>query len=298
MTKLIALAALLAALAWAVTATASWITAKKAPRALGQGTTRRAVTTAEVNRALLVAHLRTALAGSFAIIMFASMFRVSAGLSGQAGLTAVLLAGLSASGGLLLFSALPAKKLPPQQLAPVAQFNKRAVSVPVAVLLAFAAFVTATSAAAPEYLPWSRGIPPLLTALALAGSALLAGRRLTTTMSLPDPRMNELDQRWRELSLKNLTTFTSGALLGSLGGTLLAASLGMPSTTAASAPAWTATSAAAGATADAAAGAIAGTAAGAALLAAGVVLLVIAGKGALALSSHVRRALAESNRIN
>ncbi len=282
MTKLIALAALLAALAWAVMAAASWITAKKALRALGHGATPRAVTTGEVNRALLLAQLRTALAAAFGIVMFASMFRVSVGLSGQAGLTAILIAGLSASGGLLLFSALPAKKLPARQLAPLAQFNKRALAVPAVILLAFAAFVTATGAAAPEYLPWTRGVPPLLAALALAGSSLLAGRRLITTRSLPDPRMGGLDQRWRELSLQNLITFTSGALLSSLGGTVLAAGLSLQSVTAASAPP-SATIIAAG---------------GAALLAAGVVLFVIAAKAALELRLHVRRALAGSNRIN
>lgn len=263
MTKLIALIALLAALAWGVTATASWISKRKAPKALGPGSTPRPVTSAEVDRAMFLAQLRTAAGVAFALVMFGSLFRVSVGLSGQAGLTAVLTAGLSASGGLLLFSALPAKKLdasPP--LLP-----KLALALPAASLLAFAAFITAAGIAGPDLLAWQNGLPALLAALAMAGSALLALLRLKTTASLPDPRMAALDKKWRTCSAHDLATFTSGALLASLGGTALAASGTGPAS-----PAWTTVC----------------LAGGAALAVAGVVLLVLAAKGALTLRTRVK----------
>lgn len=272
MTKLIALTALLAALAWGVTATASWISRRKAPKALGPGSTPRPVTSDEVDRAMVVAQLRTAAGVAFALLMFGSLFRVSVGLSGQAGLTAVLTAGLSASGGLLLFSALPAKKLPPaaapadpQKAAPL--LPRLALVPPAAILLAFAAFITSAGIAGPDLLAWQNGAPALLAALAIAGSALLALHRLKTAASLPDPRMATLDKKWRACSALDLTTFTSGALLASLGGTALAAS-----GAAASSPIWTTVC----------------LAGGAALLVAGVVLLVLAAKGALTLRTRVK----------
>lgn len=272
MTKLIALIALLAALAWGVTATASWISKRKAPRALGPGSTPRPVTSAEVDRAMVVAQLRTAAGAAFAMLMFGSLFRVSVGLSGQAGLTAVLTAGLSASGGLLLFSALPAKKLPsttaladPQKAPPL--LPKLALVLPAAILLAFAAFITSAGIAGPDLLAWHNGVPALLAALAIAGSALLALHRLKTAASLPDPRMAALDKKWRACSARDLTTFASGALLASLGGTALAASAA-----ATSSPLWT----------------TACLAGGAALAVAGVMLLVLAAKGALTLRTRVK----------
>lgn len=263
MTKLIALIALLAALAWGVTATASWISKRKAPKALGPGSTPRPVTATEVDRAMFVAQLRTAAGVAFALVMFGSLFRVSVGLSGQAGLTAILTAGLSASGGLLLFSALPAKRLdasPP--LLP-----KLVLVLPAAILLIFAAFIATAGVAGPDLLTWQNGVPALLAALAIAGSALLALHRLRTAASLPDPRMAALDKKWRACSARDLTTFTSGALLTSLGGTAFAAS---GSTT--SSPIWT----------------TACLAGGAALAAAGVVLLVLATKGTLTLRTRVK----------
>ncbi|WP_269937078.1 hypothetical protein [Arthrobacter sp. HY1533] len=267
MTKLIALAALLAALAWGVTATASWISKRKAPRAIGAGGTQRPVTNAEVDRAMLTAQLRTAAGVAFALLMFTSLFRVSVGLSGQAGLTAVLTASLSASGGLLLFSALPARKLD----APTPLLAKRSMIAPAAILLAFAAFITAGGLAGPALLAWQNGAPALLTALAMAGSAVLVLQRLKATASLSDPRMASLDSQWRRLSARDLTTFTSGALLASLGGTALAVGWDASGAGTAS-PIWT----------------TACLAGGAALAAAGVVLLVLSARGALTLRTRAK----------
>lgn len=277
MTKLIALVALLAALAWTVTAAASWITARKARPALGRGKAPLAASAAEQNRALLLAQLRTVVAAVFTVAIFAAVFRFSVGISGQLGLTAVLTTKLSISAGLLLFSALPAKKVATRELGKSAAGRTlvamRTFLLPVATLVVFAAFVTVTGTAAPEYLPWHDGLPAFLAALALSASALLAGHRISTTKWLPDPRMDALDRAWRALSLRHLTTFASGTLLAGCGGTALLARLGMKGVLAAQAPAWATLSAAAGA----------------ALLAAGVVLMFIAVKGTLQLRASVRQ---------
>lgn len=267
MTKLIALIAVLAALAWAVTATASWITARKAPRMLGRGTTPLPSTKVEENRAFLLAQLRTVLAVVFTVAIFAAIFRFSVGISGQAGLTAVLTAQLSISAGLLLFSALPAKRRSPEGAAE--ETGKRSLAVGAVILLAFAAFVATAGTLAPEYLPWQEGVPALLAATALAGSALLAGRRISSMSWFQDPRMAALDQKWRRLSLQDLAGFTHGALLAGLGGTALLARLTMDPAQATGV--WTAAGAA-----------------GAALLAAGVVLMGITVKGTLQLRARVR----------
>lgn len=275
MTKLIALIAVLAALGWAVTATASWITRKKAPLAIAAGHAEKQVTAAEQGKAMLRAQLRTVTAVAFAIVMVVALFRLSIGLSGQAGLPIALIAGLSTSGGLLLHAALPATKLP----ASPPLVARRAFILPAAALLTLAAFVVANGLYASASLGWQQGAPLLLVALAVAGSAGLALRRLGTTASLPDPRMAAMDRRWRELSARNLLNFTGGTLLSYLGGTALMAGISMlniPAGVAAEAgdpvAIWGIASAAAGA--------------GAAL--AGVVLLVLAAKGTLTIRTASR----------
>ncbi|ALV45934.1 hypothetical protein MB46_11005 [Arthrobacter alpinus] len=269
MTKLIAALAILAALAWAVTATASWITKKKAPLAIASGRAPTHATAAEQNKAMLRAQLRPAAGTVFALIMFAALFRVSIGITGQAGLPTALTAGLSASGGLLLFSALPATALPATPLTagltPARQqlAAKKHFIMPFATLIAFLAFLVVSAQADASYPGWEGALPLALAALALTGSSLLALRRMAKTASLPDPRMAVLDRRWRELSARLVLTFTSGALLAYLGGTAVATGQSLLGTEPAS-PALGITS----------------LALGSALALAGVVLLVMAAKGA------------------
>lgn len=278
MSKLIALLALLVALAWAVTATASWITAKKAPRALGRGTALPAVGLAEQNRSFRGAQLRTFVAAVFTLVLFATIFRFSMAIAGQAALTAVLTAQLSSSAGLLLFSTLPARKVasgPATAGSPKESPGwtaKRSLPLTLAILLAGAALVTAAGTTAPGYLPWQNGIPALLATAALAGSALLAARRIATTHCLSDPRMGALDQKWRQLALRNLAAFTNGMALAGLGATALLARLTMGDAAAGSAGAWI----------------TAAAVAGAALAVAGVVLLAVAIQGTLTLPARMR----------
>lgn len=277
MNKLIAALAILAAVAWGVTATAAWIAKKKAPLALAAGKAPIHATTADQDKAMRRAQWRTVAALLFAAIMFAALFRISIGLSGQEGLPIAVTAGLSASGGLLLFSALPAAKLATRErLLP-----QRTIIVPAAVLaafIAFIAFVVATNLVPNLTLEKYDGVPLLLVAVLLSGAALLALHRLNTTAALPDPRMAGLDRRWREISAKNLLNFSSGAVLSFFGMAAIVTSVAMNSvaTTTVSdsiSLAWV----------------IACGAGGAALAVAGVVLLVLAVKGALTVRTAARK---------
>ncbi len=226
------------------------------------------------------AQWRTLAAIGFTATMFAALLRISVGLSGQAGLPLAMTTGLSASGGMLLFSALPATKLlAPAQAAGCGRsplLPWRAFLLPAATLAAFIAFAVATELAPDIAAVHTGAVPLLLVAAALAGSALVVLHRLATTAALPDPRMAALDRRWREISARNLLHFASGTLLTCLGtaAILAAAALNTAAGTAgaAASPDW----------------AIACTAGGAAAAAAGVVLLVLAAKGTLTIRTRVR----------
>lgn len=276
MTKLIAALAILAALAWGVTAAAQWITKKKAPLALAAGKAPLHATAAEQDKAMGRAQWRTVAALVFAAVMFAALFRISIGLSGDEGLPIAVTTGLSASGGLLLFSALPAAKLATREhLLP-----KRAFVLPAAALAAFIAFIVlivlivATALVPHLTLEKYDGVPLLLVAVLLCGAALLAFHRLNTTAALPDPRMAALDRRWRGASARNLLALTSGALLSFFGMAVIVTAVALNKTASDSVPAhW----------------AIACGAGGAALALAGVVLLILAAKGALTLRTAVRK---------
>ncbi|WP_343317930.1 hypothetical protein AAFM46_11635 [Arthrobacter sp. TMP15] len=219
MTKLIAALAILAVLAWAVTATASWISTKKAPLAIAAGRAATPVSAVQLNKAMQRAQLRAVAAIIFALVMFAALVRVSVGLSGQAGLTIALTAGLSASGGLLMYSALPAGKLPETPGQPLAAGH--ILLLPIAALILFIAYLVLHPLASSTFPTWSNSIALGLAGLALLGSMLLALRRLSTTLSLPDPRMAAFDLRWRAISATITARFTSGSLLAYLGGTLI-----------------------------------------------------------------------------
>lgn len=277
MTKLIAALAVFAALAWAVTATASWIAKKKAPRAIGPGKAAIHATPAEQDKAMAKAQWRTVAAIAFAALMFATLFRLSIGLSGQEGLPIAVTAGLSASGGLLFFSALPAAKIPADTATPPL-LPKRAFILPAAVLAAFAAFVIATALVPALASERNDGVPLLLLAVALGGSAVLVLHRLNTTRTLADPRMDAADRRWREISARNLLNFTSGAFLAYFGTAVILSTVALNAVALGTAqqetvsPTW----------------GIAGTAGGAALALAGVVLLALAAKGALTIRTAAR----------
>ncbi|MHA7305387.1 hypothetical protein ACX80E_09110 [Arthrobacter sp. TMN-49] len=272
MTKLIAALAILAALACATTATASWIAKKKAPLAIGLGRAQIQATPAELDKAMKKAQWRMVAAIAFAAVMFATLFRVSIGLSGQEGLPLAATAGLSASGGLLLFSALPAAKLPSDNARPPL-LPKLAFILPAAILAAFTAFVIVAGLVPAFTSMKNDGVPLLLMVVALGGSALLVLHRLTTTRALTDPRMSAADRRWRELSARNLLNFTNGALLAYFGTAVILAALAWGAAGAETAsPNWV----------------VAGTAGGAALALAGVVLLALAAKGSLTIRTRAR----------
>lgn len=276
MTKLIALLAVLAAVAWGITATASWITSKKAPLALAAGRVPAQPTTADENRAMMLAQWRMVAGLVFATVMFVALFRVSIGLSGQAGLTTVLIAGLSASGGLLLYAALPARRLAGTdtsmggRMSAAPLLRKRVFVLPAAVLLVYVGFVVIGGVADAPFLAWENGVPALLVAVAMAGSSLLALRHLATKASLTDPRLATIDRHWRETSAANLIRFTGGALLTHLGATAIINGLAIVNTERL-APSW----------------ATVMVTGGAALAVAGVVLLVVAAKGTLTLRATV-----------
>lgn len=283
MTKLIAALAILAMLAWGITAAAAWITKKKAPLALAAGKTALHATAADQDKAMRRAQWRTLAGAFFAAVMFAALFRISIGLSGQEGLPIAVTAGLSASGGLLLFSALPAAKLATREhLLP-----KRAFIVPAALLVAFIAFIACIVAMdlAPHLtLQKYDGVPLLLVAILLSGASLLALHRLSTTAALPDPRMAGLDRRWREIWAKNLLTFTSGALLGFFGLAAIVTSTALNAAPLNSSPLNTSVPASVPVP-----WAIACGAGGAVLAVTGVVLLVLALKGALTVRTAARK---------
>ncbi|NVM94076.1 hypothetical protein [Arthrobacter wenxiniae] len=106
MTRLIVLLAVLAVTGMAVSAVATRISRRKAPLAITAGPS--VASRSSEDRAMLAAQLRAVAGIAFAVVMFVSLFRVSIGVTGQVGLPMALTAGVSASGGLLLFSALPA----------------------------------------------------------------------------------------------------------------------------------------------------------------------------------------------
>lgn len=273
MTKLIAVLAILAALAWAVTATASWIEKKKSTLALPVGRSQASkgpapLTDSDLNRAMLRAQLPTMAGVVFSLVIFIALLRVSIGLAGQAALPLALMAGLAASGGLLLFSALPAAKLP----VDLPLVKKRQFLLPGAILLAYLAFLVVSTLAPTGTATgdWAGVAPLALAVVMLTGTVLLALRRLSTTASLPDPRMTSIDRRWRELSAAHLVTFTSGALLTYLGGT--AAFTGQ--SLLGSSPTW----------------GIAALTVGILLGLAGVVLLALAAKGALTIRAASKSA--------
>jgi hypothetical protein len=323
MTRLIVLLAVLAVAGMAVSATAAWFSRRKAPRAITAGPA-VAPKSAE-DRAMLAAQLRAVAGIAFAVVMFTALFRVSIGVTGQVGLPLALTAGVSASGGLLLYSALPAGRRQaarPQAARPQtaslqaarpqtgrrnaprdrALLKPRALALPLAALLAYVALLVATGltsspdsrgryrvlavadatsgSAATPYPGWYYGVPLMLVTLVLAGTALLALRRIAGTPALPDPRMAALDRRWREISARVVLRLATGALLGYFGGTAALAGQAMVNV------AWRHD--AGGYLQPLLALGIATGALGVLLAVAGVVLLVLAVRGALTIRSGAR----------
>ncbi|WP_207344089.1 hypothetical protein [Arthrobacter sp. E3] len=311
MTRMIALALVLLLAAMAVSAVASWISRRKPQRALGTGPASAASSKHAEDRAMLAAQIRAVAALVFAIVMFLTLLRASIGLTGQVGLPLALTAGLSASGGLLLFSALPAAKAPgshrlpsqkpatigagPAGSAPTARMlaSRWSFALPIVVLLAYAALIVAAgltsspdelgrhrvlrlvsadaSSAATPYPGWFYGVPLLVVAVLLTGSAFLAFVRISRNPSLPNPGMAALDSRWRRVAIQVLLRITTGILLGYLGGTAIVAGRAMAALS--SLHGW----------------GIATVVVGAALALTGVVLLVLAARSALGIRAAVRR---------
>lgn len=316
MTKLFALLAVLAALAWAVTATASWITRKRAPIAITIGSTPAVPAKSAEDQAMLMAQLRAVSAVVFSVAVFLVLFRVSIALTGLVGLPLALTAGSAASAGLLLYSALPPSRMPAAARSTAAltprkpwSFGKRRTFLlPLTVVAAYAAFLLATgltsspdeqgrfrsieiatenfSAAAGPYPGWYYGIPLILVTVALAGSTYLALRRISSSPSLPDPLMAALDRAWRETSTRVVVRLATGALLGYFGGTAVVAGQAMINV--ASSVDGT------GPVQPLLGLGIASAAVGAALALAGVVLLVLAARGALTIRATVRQRVLES----
>lgn len=311
MTKLILMLAVFAAVALAITAVANRISNRKMSRALTAGPVPTVAPKSAEDKAMLFAQIRALVAVVFTVSMFAAMFRVSIGMTGLVGLPVALTAGFSASAGLLLYSALPAAKLPPTSQNSAAlvrrepwSFGKRRTFlVPLVVVAALAAFLTATgltsspdgqgryrviqladalsSTASSPYPGWYYGIPLALVTLVLAASTYLALRRISSTPALPDPRMAALDRRWREISTQVVVRMATGALLGYFGGTAVIAGQALMNVSS---------------KADGMGHAqphfalgITSAATGAALALAGVVLLVLAIRGALTIRTTVRQ---------
>lgn len=314
MTRMIALALILLAADMAVSAVASWISRRKPQRALGAGTASAVASRQAEDRAMFAAQVRAGVALVFAAVMFLALFRASIGLTGQVGLPLALTAGLSASGGLLLYSTLPAAKQQaanqhlgtgasdaklPRNLWTLA--SRRDLGLPAVVLLVYIAFIIGAgltsapdelgrhrvlrlesadaSAAASPYPGWYFGAPLLVVSVLLTGAAFLALRRITKSPSLPDPRMVALDRRWREISSRVLLRITTGTLLGYLGGTALVAGMAVAN---------------AGQSFESVQGwGIATAAAGAALALGGVVFVVLAARDALTIRAKVRQGAPE-----
>ncbi|MDO5751540.1 hypothetical protein [Arthrobacter sp.] len=311
MTRMIALALGLLLAAMAVSAVASWISRRKPQRALGTGPASAASTKHAEDRAMLAAQIRAVAALVFAMVMFLALFRASIGLTGQVGLPLALTAGLSASGGLLLFSALPTAKAPGSHQLPSQKpattggrtagvphkartiASRWPFALPIVVLLAYAALIVAAgltsspdelgrhrvlrlvnadgSSAATPYPGWFYGVPLLVVAVLLTGSALLAYIRISRNASLPNPAMAALDSCWREIASRVLIRITTGILLGYLGGTAIVAGQAMAALS--SVHDW----------------GMATVAVGAALALTGVVILVLAARSALGIRAAVRR---------
>lgn len=315
MTKLILLLAVLAMVAMAATAVANRITSKNAPRSIPAGPTPAVAPKSVEDRAMLLAQLRALVAVAFTVVMFLALFRASIALTGLVGLPVALTAGSSASAGLLLYSALPAAKLPAAthnsaaliRRSPWSFGRRRTFLLPLAVIAAFGAFLVATGvtsstdeqgrhrliriddalhgSAAGPYPGWFYGVPLLLVTLALAASAFLALRRISSSPALPDPRMAALDRRWREVSTQVVVRLATGALLGYFGGTAVVAGRAMMNV------AWNFDGT--GHAQPLFALGITSAVAGAALALAGVFVFALAVKGALTIRATVRRTVLE-----
>lgn len=317
MNRLLVLILIATALACAVTATASWIARKRAPLALTAGSAEAPLSKSAEDRAMLLAQLRAVAAVVFCAAMFLILLRPSVALTGLVGLPLALAAGLSASAGLLLYSALPPAKLPAftrssASLVPRKPWSfgvRRTFAVPFAVVLAYIAFLVATgltssqdgqgryrvlriedtssTVAATSYPGWFYGVPLMLVTLVLSGSALLALHRIASTPALPDPRMAAMDRRWREVSTRVVVRLGTGALLGYFGGTAMVAGQAMINV--------------AMSFGDGGQGyrqplyglGVTCAAAGAALALAGVVLLVLAARGTLTIRAAARQGARE-----
>ncbi len=313
--KLLAALAVIAALALVITAAASWVSRRRKPLAITTGKSSTVPARSAIDRAMLGAQLKAVAAVGFSIATFVALFRAAIAFSGMLGLPLALVSGLSVSAGLLLFSALPSTKLSAQPTASATLTPRRPWSfgsrsnfiVPAAIAAIYIAFLMVTgltsapdgkgryrlldlenvpsTVATTSYPGWYYGVPLIAVTVVLAGSVVLALRRISTTAALPDPRMTSLDRKWREISTRVVLRLGTGALLGYFGGTALAAARAMVSI--------------AGVWDESGKGSLLGlgvtsAAVGAVLVGVGAMLVVLAGKDALSIREKTRVACPEA----
>lgn len=253
MTGVVALLFGFTALIFVVVGVASRISQKKTSHTSFVSPGATPGTRSSEDRAMFVAQLRAVAAVLLSVVLFVILLRASMVFTGLAGLGVALIAGLSTSAGLLLFSALPPAKLPSRSTASASLVPRKPWSFgvqrtfmgPIAIMATFFAFLVTTGLtsspdgqgryrvlkienasstfAASSYPGWFYGIPLILVTLLLALSMFLALHRISSVPSLPDPRMATLDRRWREISTRIVIRLGTGALLGYFGGTAVVA---------------------------------------------------------------------------
>ncbi len=165
----------------------------------------------------------------FAAAMFFILFGPSVTLSGEVGFALALDLGLAASAGLLMFSALPAARLPRY---------RRAKAGGVVALTSIALLLATGLASSTEdrgshrvlavsgpdrivearFPGWLYGVPLMLAAVVPAASTYAALHRISSAPASPDPRTSVLDRRWRAISSRTAWRFGTGALLCYFGG--------------------------------------------------------------------------------
>lgn len=259
MNRLLVLILVVAVVALVISGVVRWLPRSKPLPAIAAGTSIAPPTRKGEDKAMLLAQLRALGALAFSVFMFLILLRPSVALTGTLGLPVALTAGVSISAGLVMFSALPQAKDRASEQARGASTKvrasptpggthpiaRRAFLAPLAVTLAFLAFLIAAglassadnegkyrvlrvdSSVASPFPGWYYGVPLLLVVLVFAGSALLALHKISTSRALPDPRMAGLDRRWREISARVVLLLCNGGLLAYFGGTALLAGQAM-----------------------------------------------------------------------
>lgn len=247
MNKILAYFAIMAAVALIISAVVRWISRitprrKSSVAALAAPPTRKFE-----DRAMLGALFKGWGSLAFALVVFLVMFRPFVALSDSEVFSIALNAGLSASAGLLFFSALPAAQSG-SKIRSESSSTLSAVRVNVGwkrygilffVTAAYLALlVIAGSASSPDpsgkfrlltvtaagnsaeaspFVGWHYGVPLLVLAVLTFSCTVLALQRISRTAALPDLRMRGLDVAWRQLSLGITWSLGTGIMLAFFG---------------------------------------------------------------------------------